>query len=588
MKTLKKILQQIDNKGYKAYKSIKGIYQFEQFSLSIDHVQGDPFAVPSRINVRIPMSKADFPVQSWATIQIGKKPNPIRRIALEDYLGRMVKKNIRQISRGNRGSGSSGIIAIETGGQKILLRNAVLLTADFIEVRLLIGLPAADRRVAGTQAQQMFFEELPAIVDQALYYNNLSAQELSQYVNSAEDQAVLRHTLKEKKLVAFIANGALLPRTSGICDAPMTGKIISFQSPASLEVEVSLPNAGKISGMGIPPGISLIVGGGFHGKSTILHALEHGPYNHIPGDGREKVVSIESAVKIRSEDGRAVSKVNISPFIDRLPFGRDTRHFTTENASGSTSQAANIIEALECGAELLLIDEDTSATNFMIRDERMQALVTQQKEPITPLLYRVRELYEQHGVSSIIVMGGSGDYFDIADTVIMMDEYIARDVTQQARALAHEASYQTPDQLNNLPEFQPTASSSRKPGARTLNPARNKFPVKIDVRETSSILYGEYHIELSQVEQLIDIGQTRAIGLMIHYYAIHYAYPEQTKTKAQVSAENSLTTHLKKLMQEANDKGLDIFSPYKVGNLAMPRLYELSAAINRIRCDDWS
>ena len=578
MNSLKELLQKIDNKGYKAYKSIQGIYQFKQFSLSIDHVQGDPFAIPSRINVRIPMAKADFPQQAWAARQIGANPNPIRRIALEDYLGRMVKQTIHNVIKGQRGIGGSGIIAIETNGQKTLLRNAVLINQNFIEVRLVMGLPAANRRVAGLEAQQMFFEELPAIVEQALYYKNLSAQELSQYIDTAEDQEVLRHCLNEKNLVAFIANSSLLPRASGISDKPMTGQIIEFQSPDSLKVEMTLPNAGKIVGMGIPAGITLIVGGGFHGKSTLLQALEHGPYNHIPGDGREKVVSKASAVKIRSEDGRAVAKVNISPFINHLPFGRDTRQFSTENASGSTSQAANIIEALECGAELLLIDEDTSATNFMIRDERMQALVTQEKEPITPLLYRVRELYEEHAVSSIIVMGGSGDYFDIADTVIMMDEYIPKNVTQQARALAYDKSHQTPDKLNKLPKFQPAATSSRKPGKKTLDPARDHFPVKIDVRETSCILYGKHRIELAQVEQLIDIGQTRTIGLMIHYYASHYTTSNNKK---------SLTDNLKALLQEANDKGLDIFSPYKVGNLAMPRLYELSAAINRIRCNDW-
>ena len=575
MQSLKKYLQRIDGKGYKAYKDIKDVYQFEHFSLIIDHVQGDPFAVPSRISIRVPMSQADFPVPSWTDSQPDKISNPIRRIALEDYLGRMIKKNIQQIIKGHRGSGCSGLIDIESSGQKTLLRNAVLINADYIEARLVMGLPADNRRVAGLEAQQMFFEELPAIIEQALYYKNLSARELIQYVDSAEDQEALRHSLKEKQLVAFIANGSSLPRQSGICDKPMTETIVPFQAPASLELDIALPNAGIISGMGIPEGVTLIVGGGFHGKSTLLHALEHGPYNHIPGDGREKVVSNVSAVKIRAEDGRAIAKVNISPFIDRLPFGRDTRQFCTENASGSTSQAANIIEALECGAELLLIDEDTSATNFMIRDERMQALVSQQKEPITPLLYRVRELYEQHGVSSIIVMGGSGDYFDVADTVIMMDEYIARNISSEARALAHDKSHQIPDQLDNLPEFQ--RITTRKPGPETLNAVYNKMAVKITVREIDTILYGRHRIDLSQVEQLIDIGQTRSIGLMIHYYACHYAH-----------IPGSLTDNLKKLLQEANEQGLDIFSPYKVGNLALPRLYELTAAINRIRCDNWS
>jgi predicted ABC-class ATPase len=571
METLKNKLIEIHGKGYKFYKDITGIYQFNHYSLSIDHVQGDPFAVPSRINVRVPILKAGFPKSTYTIVKDG---NPIRRIALEDYLGRMVKKCIQRLSKGKRGSGGSGIISIDSNGQKTLLRNAIVIKTDYIEARMVIGLPADDRRVAGLQAQEIFFNELPAIVEQSLYYKNLSANELANYVNSAEDQDFLRIALKDKKLVSFVANGSRLPRQSGICDQPLKGDIISFISPPSLECEFILPNSGKIKGMGIPEGITLIVGGGFHGKSTLLHALEHGIYNHIPDDGREKVVSNNSAVKIRSEDGRAISNVNISPFIDHLPFARDTHYFTTENASGSTSQAANIIEALACDSELLLIDEDTSATNFMIRDERMQALVSQKKEPITPLLYRVRELYKQHGVSSIIVMGGSGDYFDVADTVIMMDEYLAKDVSKQAKALAHDSFYHLPDKLDSLPEFK--SITQRKPGLKTLDASRNNFAVKIDVKETISILYGEFRIELAQVEQLIDIGQTRSIGLMIHYYATHYA-----------QASGSLTDNLKKIIQEANNKGLDIFSPYKVGNLALPRLYELTAAINRIRCDDW-
>ncbi len=569
MDILKSILQQIDGKAYKTYKTIENSFQFPAFSLKINHVQGDPFALPSRISIKIPHSKADFPLSSWT----GEKNNPVRRIALEDYLGRMIKKNIQHIIKGQRGSGGGGVIGIETNGQKTLLRNAVLIKADYIEARLVMGLPADNRHVAGLDAQQMFFNELPEIIEQSLYYKNLSAQELIEYVHSAEDQDALRHKLKENNLVAFIANGSQLPRQSGICDKPMQGNIISFHSPASLERVISLPNAGNITGMGIPQGISLIVGGGFHGKSTLLYALEHGPYNHIPGDGREKVVSNETAVKIRSEDGRVISKVNISPFIDHLPFAQDTHQFSTENASGSTSQAANIIEALQCGSELLLIDEDTSANNFMIRDKRMQALVAPDKEPITPLLYRVRELYQQYGVSAIIVMGGSGDYFDVADTVIMMDEYSVRDVTAQAKKLAHKEL--EAGKLAKLPPFE--RISSRKPGKKTLDASRDQFPIRITIRESKQILYGKYKIDLSLVEQLIDIGQTRAIGLMIYYYACHYAH-----------TSGSLSEQLRQLLQEADEKGLDIFSPYTVGDLALPRLYELSAAINRIRSSDWT
>jgi len=571
MEQLKQLLRQIDGKGYKAYKNIKGRYQFPGFTLNIDHVQGDPFAAPSRVSVSVPMQQATFSESLWKSAD----DNPIRRIALEDYLARAVKQVIQKTIKGRRGSGCSGLIAIETSGQQILIRNAIIVTAQYVEARIVMGLPADGRRAAGVQAQQMFFDELPVIVDAALHSEKLPANELLTHIETAQDQGDLRDQLKQHKLVAFIANGSLLPRSSGINDAPLKSDAVTFQSPPTLQHTITLPNAGEISGMGISEGVTVIVGGGFHGKSTLLHTLERGPYNHIPGDGREKVVSHDSAVKVRAEDGRAISNVNISPFIDRLPFGRDTQQFSTENASGSTSQAANIIEALEYEAELLLIDEDTSATNFMIRDERMQALVSQDKEPITPLVYRIRELYEKQGVSSVIVMGGSGDYFDIADTVIMMDAYQPKDVTADAKALARDLTPQQNGRIDNLPPFQQI--STRVPGEKTLDPSRKNRDIKIDAKDINTLFYGEHRIDLSQVEQLIDIGQTRCIGLMIHYYATHYAH-----------STPSLAEGLKQLMTEAIRNNPDIFSPYKVGNLAMPRKHEIAAAINRIREGNWT
>jgi predicted ABC-class ATPase len=570
MESLRKQLQQIDGKGYKAYKDIQGQYDFKSFTVSIDHVQGDPFAAPSRVSIRIAMSIADFPAEYWQNIT----PAGVRRIALEDYIARAVKNIINATIRGNRGSGCSGLIAIDTSGQQILRRNNIIVTDESIDTRIVMGLPANGRRVAGQQAIQMFFDELPLIVEKALHYKNLPADKLDQHVKSAEDQNALREQLKSQSLVAFVANGSLLPRRSGINDEPMTKDAIRFQSPPSLEKMINLPNAGIVKGMGIPEGVTLIVGGGFHGKSTLLHALERGPYSHIPGDGREKVVTLPTAVKVRAEDGRAISKVNISPFIDRLPFGRDTKQFVTENASGSTSQAANIIEAIDCDTELLLIDEDTCATNFMIRDERMQALVSQDKEPITPLVYRIRELYQTLGISSVVVMGGSGDYFDIADTVIMMDAYEPKDVTSQAKKLAHDDNHHPPHSIDALPKF--SRASRRKPGMRTLNASRRNRDVKIDTKDLKTLLYGEHRIDLSLVEQLIDIGQTRAIGMMIYMYAQHYQ-----------KIGDTMTDGLRQLVHDVEEKGLDIISPYKVGNLAMPRLHELAAAINRIRSKDW-
>lgn len=563
MDRLRALLGRIDRKGYKSYKDLKGRYDFGDFTLSIDHVQGDPFAAPTRISIEVPAARACLPKTLW-------KNHP-RQVALEDFLGRAVAAGVKRYVKGHRGTGKSGMIGIEAGGQQVLNRNAVLLTSQGVEARMVMGLPAAGRTVLGREAEEMFFKELPRAIAHGLFFENLSEQAAAAHVTSVEDQEYLRQWLSDNDLVAFVADGAILPRRSGVDDRPMGDEALPFRTPESLACEVDLPNAGMVRGMGIPRGVTLIVGGGFHGKSTLLHALERGIYDHIPGDGRERVATDPTAVKIRAEDGRSIANVNISPFIDRLPFGRDTTCFCTDNASGSTSQAANIMEALEGDTRLLLIDEDTSATNFMIRDERMQRLVSQEKEPITPFLHRVRELYDRHHVSTVIVMGGSGDYFDVADTVIMLDAYEPFDVTAQARALA-KGTEEWP-QPEGLPPMEP--NRQRRPGRDVVNAARGNRDAKIDAKRLDTLLYGTHEIDLSKVEQLVDMGQVRAIGWLIHYYATHCV------------DSSGLMEGLAEIYARIEREGLDIIAPYKVGNLALPRLHEVAAAINRIRGGAW-
>jgi predicted ABC-class ATPase len=320
--------------------------------------------------------------------------------------------------------------------------------------------------------------------------------------------------------------------------------------------------------MGIPQGVTLIVGGGFHGKSTLLNAIERGVYNHIPDDGREYVVANQAAVKIRAEDGRRIEKVNISPFINNLPFGKDTVRFSTDNASGSTSQAANIMETLEIGAQVLLIDEDTSATNFMVRDERMQELVVKTKEPITPFVDKVQKLFADQEVSTILVMGGSGDYFDVAHTVIMMENYQPHCVTKQATEIARKhASSRIDEGGDTFGEV-----TQRHPLKGGFDPSRGKREVKIDAKGLRTILYGTTNIDLSYLEQLVDRSQTRAVGLMIHYYA-----------ERCLERSPSLKEGIEMVMGAVQEQGLDCLLPYTVGDLAMPRAFELSGAINRMR-----
>ncbi len=561
---LRRTLRRIDGKGYRAYRDICGRYDFREYSLSVDHVQGDPFAAPSRVSVRLGIEESGFRRELVSS--------RIRRIALSDFLTRAFQKAIDAVVRGRRGTGHSGLFQIDVGAQEVLESNSVVLESTALEVRLTVGLPASGRRVLGRQAEDMLFMELPQIVRRSLFHRSLPAEELETHVKIVEDQASLRSQLQANGLLAFVANGSLLPRKSGVDDRPLTAKpndlVVPFQSPPDLEIELHRPNLGPLRGMGIRPGVTLIVGGGFHGKSTLLRALERGIYDHIPGDGREAVVTIESAVKVRAEDGRYIEKVDLSPFIDGLPLGKSTTSFSTDNASGSTSQAANILEALEMGAQLLLIDEDTSATNFIIRDSRMQSLVAKAREPITPFIDKVQQLAQEQQTSSILVMGGSGDYFDVADTVIMMDEYQPFNVTSKVRKIVEAQPSQRALEggtgFGQIPR--------RVPLKESFDPSPGRREVRIDSKKLDHILFGTISIDLSALEQLVNPSQTRAVGEAIHYYSVYC-----------MGKGLSLREGLQRLMEDLEKGGLDVLSRSKVGNLAKPRLFEIAFAINRMR-----
>ncbi len=553
---LNSTLRRLDNNSYKAYKEIRGSYQFADFVLIIDYVQGDPFAAPSRIRVVIPQTVACFPSQLYKTQS--------REVATRDYLARQFSKGAKRFSA-NRGTGKSGLIAIASLGQEVLVRNAVFISDRELEIRFVIGLPARGRRILGDRAAQMLCEDIPQLVEMLLY-KSLDKTAIERHVETIEDADWLRQQLASRNLVAFVANEAILPRRSGVDSRPLLDAV-PFISPPSLEVEFDCPNYGVIKGMGIPAGISLIVGGGYHGKSTLLRAIELGIYNHIPGDGREYVVSNISSVKIRAEDGRSIAGVDISPFINHLPQGRSTTNFVTTNASGSTSQAANIIEALETGTGLLLIDEDTSATNFTIRDRRMQALIAKEKEPITPFIDKVRPLYTDYGVSTILVMGGSGDYFDVADLVIALENYLPQDVTERAKAIAQE--YKTDRNSEGGTNF--GSLTGRMPLPASINPSRGKRDIKVKSRGTDLINFGVEDIELSAVEQIIDPGQLKAIATAIVYAR---KYLDERSTIAEI---------IQRVDRDIAESGLDIITEYPQGNLAQFRPQELAAAINRLR-----
>ena len=494
---LNRLLARIDRKGYPAYKETRGAYRFPGYVLSIDHVQGDPFAAPSKLSIHVDAAAAAFPPALYRL--------PGQRIALQDELTRQFGRQAAQFSFQAKGSGQSGLISVSRCGPEILERTACRLDPESgaVLLRLEVGFPANGRTINARELEKILFEFLPRCVKSTLFYPNLDARRLQAVADLAEDQHAIREWLPKLGLCAFVADGSILPRESGVSSKPMRDAV-PFRSPPERSVTLELPHRGRITGMGLPRGITLIVGGGYHGKSTLLKALELGVYNHVAGDGREYVITDNTAVKIRAEDGRSIRRTDISLFIHDLPSGKDTVHFTTEDASGSTSQAAGVVESMEAGSTLLLMDEDTSATNFMVRDALMQRVIHRDMEPITPFLERIQALYAHWGVSTILVAGSSGAYFHIADHIIQMDRYVPRDITVRAK---EEAAAFPLEPLPPAPEAGP--DFDRRPKA---SPEFQSDRVKLKTLGRDGVSLNREVIDLRYVEQLCDSEQAAALG----------------------------------------------------------------------------
>ncbi|WP_338630976.1 ABC-ATPase domain-containing protein [Clostridium baratii] len=556
---LRKEIDSINGKGYKAYKSLEGEYDFNDYILHIDHVQGDPFAAPSRIRVTMKSNINKIPKELFNENH--------KRIAVQDFITRLFYQNINKYGDRVMGSGKSGMISISKCPQEILDRTSVVIDDNKIEARFEVGFPARGRSVLSRELQKILYDFLPKIVNNSLKYENIDKNKLERRVKLVCDQEFIRKELKERGLVAFIGNGSILPRESGVSTKPLKSAK-KFISPKELEIEINLPHKGLIKGLGIKKGITLIVGGGYHGKSTLLNALEVGVYNHIEGDGREYVIADNTSMKVRAEDGRSIIRDDISLFINNLPNGKDTKKFISENASGSTSQAANIVEAIESNTNLLLIDEDTSATNFMIRDDVMQSLVSNEEEPITPFIELVRSIYEEKDISTIIVVGSSGEYFDIADTVIQMDNYEPKDVTLKAKELSTGAIL---NRINNR-DIKVNIDFDRK----VLKGSIEKGPkwVKIKTLGIDGLSINKEDINLRSVEQIVDREQVTSIGNMMKW--------------AEDKIINNNLTLIEvadRILEEVKEKGLIQMSGMKggSGNLALPRKQEIMAAFNRYR-----
>ena len=578
-------LHAIDGRSYAAYKAIVGRYRSPLgWVLYIDRIQPDPYAPPTAIRVVLPLALTGADARLTGTNETLTGTNepltgtnshltasPTRAVALRDYLAR----TLRELLKGQA-------ISIAPAGQEILERSSVNLhetwqddfstpafnaPGPYLELRLRWSLPAFGREIAGRQAARNLNLDLArAVAGLDLRESELGA-EAWKHCQVAEDHAALQEILVERGWVAFLADGANLARRSGVSQLPLEGGV-PLTAPETLAQTVQLPHAGVVRGTAIPAGVTVIAGGGYHGKSTLLNAIARGIYPHIPGDGRELVATVPEAMAVRAADGRAVTGVDLRPFISHLP-GRDAdpAQFTTANASGSTSQAASIMESLELWGQsaqaALLLDEDTCATNLLIRDQRMRALVSSEREPITPLVDRIRALHRERGISTLIVMGGSGDYLDVADQVLIMDSYRLVDATAQARQVC--ASQPRVD--TSLPDFPlPAQRLPQRPEAKRRGPSRTR------ALGTQRLVLDRHEVDVADVSGLVDEGQALAV-----------AWALRALLERHFDGRTSLSQALAQVAKRLDDVGLDALGEAHPAFLVRPRLVDVGAAVNRLR-----
>ncbi|MCE2421860.1 MAG: ABC-ATPase domain-containing protein [Gemmatimonadetes bacterium] len=553
-------LRDIDGAGYGAYKRIRGSWRGPDFTLHVDHVQGDPFATPSRLRLHLSPQAHGIPDEVWRPD--GETPGPApRRTGLCDFLLRTFGDACRGLPRVG-GSGKSGLVLVSAETPVVVDRSGCEIGPGGLTLRFRAGLPARGRRCMGQAAAKMLTRNIPQALE-AVRRGNLDQNRAMRWVETSEDHHFIQAELSGRGLVAFVRDGSVLPRRSGVSSAPLP-HAVPFRSPPELSVTFNPPNSGAIVGMGVPRGVTVVTGGGFHGKTTLLEALQGGVWPRTPGDGREWVATVPDAVKVRSEDGRAVSGVDLTPFVDGLPLGQSTKSFSTPDASGSTSLAADILEAMEARASALLMDEDTCATNLMVRDARMQALVP--RETVTPLIDRARELAEA-GVSIILVTGGSGDYLDVADTVLVLEDFLPRLATAEAKTIAANTPTGRRTGLPHRPLRVPPAG--RVPAATSFGARRRSGREKVRARGSDEITLGNQVLDLSAVEQLADPGQARAVAAMLRAMAGH------------CDGKRTLWDVTRRVYEQALRSGL--VSVDDSPDLALPRPQEMLRAASRLR-----
>lgn len=553
------LLGELDGRDFSEYNRIIGDYDFSRYVLKVTRVPTDASEPGTLFLLRVPSHVAGFPAHLHQT--------PIRRTALEDLLVRKMSAAIEASSAYDEDGVSRKRLFLPKPGPQILPRSALLITEDYVEARVHVNLPVRRGRIHGEEARHVFFETLPAVVNASLIYCNLDEQEAVAFVRLMEDADALRQMLPTRGWVAFVGEGALLARRGPDGRAARTGGR-PLAISAELWTEVELPNQGRIRGLGIPAGITVVVGDEYSGRVEFLKAIAAGIYNHIPGDGREYVISAPDAVYIAADPGRCIRRVDLGAFIRGDNPGREGSIYSTDDADPCASQMAAMAEALEVGSRVLLFDESDSGTAFLASDSRLDEIAGAGKRGILPLCAAAREMADHRGVS--FVVGGRSsiaEWIPIADTVLRIENFTVSDVTKEAKRLEIRRTDDKPNPEAVARLFE----CSRHVVPSSLDPSSGRHDAIVGAESIYHLRFGKSVVDLQRVCQLADISQTETIGLILYYAKSRYLREARSIREIMDLVDRDLST-----------EGLDCLTRDLRCDLARPRRFEIAAALNRL------
>ncbi len=559
------LLTELDGQPFAEYQQMVGDYDFARYVIKCGKIDFEADELISPVfTVRVPQTISEIPDYQF--------DSPVRRTAMEDLLLRRLAANVEHIANFDHNGIARRSMLVPHPTQAILPRNALLLTKEYIEVRIRIVLPVqtiamdGDAVVAidGEMAQQIFFENLPEVISNSLLYCNIETADADAFVNNMEDADQLRQHLGASGQISFVAEGALLTRIKSE-DTPDYERLIPLEVDDSLIDEVEVPHAGTVRGLGIPHGLTLILGESNGGRVDLTEAIAQGIYNHVPGDGRESVVTVADAVAIHSEAGRSIQQVDISAFATELLDGGNPASYSCKSAGSFSSQAASTVEALEAGARVLLYDEHSSSSTFLSSDTRVSPLLG--KSIRNSLASRARQMVDELGIS-IVVAGSSlvAEFIPIADKILRVENYRVSDITEEAKELDIVPS--VADSSVNLSSM---LSRSRWVMPSSIDPSIGREDIVIHADEEDFLQFGRSIVDLGALKQICDADQARAIGFVLYYSKLRYmdeGYP--------------LREILDLVDRDLSNEGLNALSRDARGDLARPRRYEVAATLNRL------